>query len=36
MPTSFLIKPNGEIVVTHSGFRKKDAGKIEKLIQSNL
>ena len=36
MPTSFLIKRNGEIVATLSGFRKKDAGKIEKLIQSNL
>ena len=36
MPTSFLIGRNGEIIATHQGFRQKDIGKIEQLIQSNL
>jgi len=36
MPTSFLIDRNGNIVMSHAGYREKDKTKIEKLIQSNL
>lgn len=36
MPTSFLIDRDGNIVLTHMGFRTKDTDKLEAEIQSLL
>jgi len=36
MPSTYLIDRNGQLVVTHMGFRTKDKDKLEAAIQSLL
>ncbi|HHI92106.1 MAG TPA: TlpA family protein disulfide reductase [Gammaproteobacteria bacterium] len=36
MPTTYLIDRNGQLVMTHMGFRSKDKDKLEATIQSLL
>jgi len=36
MPTTYLINRNGQLVMTHMGFRSKDTDKLEAAIQSLL
>ncbi len=36
MPTSYLINKNGQLVMTHAGFRSIDKDKLETTIQSLL
>jgi len=36
MPSSYLIDRQGNIVETHMGFRKKDKGKLEEMLQTAL
>jgi len=36
MPTTYLINRNGQLVMTHMGFRSKDTDKLEATIQSLL
>lgn len=36
MPTSYLIDKNGQLVMTHRGFRSRDKDKLETTIQSLL
>ena len=36
MPTSYLLKPNGEVAFIHKGFREKDVPKLESEIKQLL
>jgi len=36
MPSSYLIDPNGNVVMTHLGFRKTDVDKIEANIKAHI
>lgn len=36
MPTSFLVDRNGNVILTHRGFRNKDTGALEEKIKSLL